>query len=170
MGSEGPKSAEGVFRAPAVVLRWSWGVQWAHIGLMSTECYWGIEGLEGVMMSPRGLEGSKGFQEVLKGIWGHDRPLRKYLHPSNPYDFSWTLSTSQDTSDPTGFLRTPWTLDPLGILGPLRTTSEPPQDRFRTSNCSLITPETPQNTSRPVRTPQGSLSPSGSHVTILLTS
>ena len=150
MGSEGPKSAEGVFRAPAVVLRWSWGVQWAHIGLMSTECYWGIEGLEGVMMSPRGLEGSKGFQEVLKGIWGHDGPLRKYLHPSNPYDFSWTLRTRQDPSNPTGFLRTPWTPGPPRNI---RT----PQNHLRTASGPLNIPSLLLGHLRTLQDPSGPL-------------
>ena len=130
----------------------SWGVLW---GRWVRKCNDGLKVSQGVLRSPRVPEGSKRFREVLKGPMGlcwTIGPLMKYLHPSNPYDISRTLRTLQDTSNPTGFLRTPWTPGPPGILGPLRTISGPLQDRFRNSEYPLSYAGTPQNPSGPIRT------------------
>ena len=100
----GPRSTEEVFRGFESVLRGSRGVLTGPVGLMGTECYWGMKGFA---RSPRVPEGSKGFRDVLNvhmGLWWTFNEISSPLKPSN---ISRILKTLQDPSNPTGFLRTP---------------------------------------------------------------
>ena len=150
----GPRSTQEVFRGPKSVLRGSRGVLTGPVGLMGTERYWGIKGFA---RSPRFPEGSKGFREVLKGHMGLWWTFNEISSPLKHSNISRILRALQDPSNPTGFLRTPWTSGPpSNIRTPqdhVRTMSGPRQDRFRNSEYPLSTHWTPQNPSGPIRTP-----------------
>ena len=156
-----PRSNDWVFRGPEAVLRWFWGVLIFLGGQRSLEESCWIGGVLRVHEKPYGFEGWRYF---LKGpSWPH-RPFRT---SRNPFD----------TSGPLGLLMTPY--EPFNPSVTLRThqshrtplhPSRPPQEHVWTSEYPLSTLGTLQNPSRPIRTPQGPLSSSGSHITILSTS
>ena len=158
-----PRSNDGVFRGPEAVLRWFWGVL-VFLGVQGSKESWGIlldwrgpAWLWGFLRSHRGLRGEDISSKV------HHNPVGPFRTSQNPFDPSGTLGlhmTPCETFNPSVAFRT---------HQPHRThqdPSGPPQDRFRTTEYRLSTPETPQNLSGPIRTPQGPLSLSGSHIMI----
>ena len=151
----GLRSTEAVFSGPEAVLRGSRRVLMGPVGLMGTERYWGIKGFA------RFLRDQKGSERSWRVLQGYDGPLMKYLHPSNPYDFSRTLRALQHPSNPTGFLRTCWTPGPPRNI---RT----PQNNVRTPSGPLqelwIPPQNSWDPSELFRThqnPLGSFEPLG---------
>ena len=147
----GPRSTQEVFRGPKSVLRGSRGVLTGPVGLMGTERYWGIKGFA---RSPRVPEGSKGFRDVLKGHMGLWWTFNEISSPLKPSNISRILRALQDPSNPTGFLRTPWTSGPPRNI---RT----PQDHVRTTSGPLqelwIPPQYSWDPSESFRTHQNPL-------------
>ena len=162
-----PRSNGGLFRGPEAVLRWFWGVLIFPRG----------PGVQGVLRNPVGLDGFWWVLRVHEKSYGFDGRRYFLKGPSWPHRPFRTSRNPFDTSGPLGLLMTPY--EPFNPSVTLRThqshrtplhPSGPPQDHFWTSEYPLSTLGTPQNPSRPIRTPQGPLSSSGSHITILSTS
>ena len=171
-----PRSTEGIFRGPEAVMSWSWGV---IIFL----------GFQGVLRNPVGLEGLINYgvwwvnifseRPIMTKLWGlmvqyifwkaHHDPIGPFRSSQNPFDPWWLLMVPYKPFNPSVTLHTHQPhltlMTPKDPSGTIRTTSWLLQVLW-------ISPQFSWEPLEPFRTHQdlsGPLSPSWSHITILLT-